>query len=95
MSNSFMTPWTIARQLLCPWGSPGKNTGVNCYFLLQADLPNPGIKPTSPALQARSLPLSHLGSPFIYLLLSLKNFQILLVQKKKKSYWFIHQLLSE
>ena len=27
------------------------------------DLPDPGIEPTSPALQADSLPLSHLGSP--------------------------------
>ena len=27
------------------------------------DLPNPGIKPRSPALQADSLPLSYLGSP--------------------------------
>ena len=30
------TPWTIAHQaLLCPWDSPGKNTGVGCHFLLQ------------------------------------------------------------
>ena len=27
-------------------------------------LPNPGIKPRSPALQADSLPLSHQGSPY-------------------------------
>ena len=27
------------------------------------DLPNPGIKPTSPVWQAESLPLSHLGRP--------------------------------
>ena len=27
------------------------------------DLPDPGIKSTSPALQADSLPLSHQGSP--------------------------------
>ena len=27
------------------------------------DLPNPGIEPTFPALQAESLPLSHQGSP--------------------------------
>ena len=27
------------------------------------DLPDPGIKPRSPALQADSLPLSHWGSP--------------------------------
>ena len=32
-------------------------------FLSLEDLPDPGIKPTSPALQADSLPLSHLGSP--------------------------------
>ena len=34
-------------RILCPWDSPGKNTGVGCYALLQGDLPNPGIKPTS------------------------------------------------
>ena len=26
--------WTPNR-LLCPWDSPGKNTGVGCYLLLQ------------------------------------------------------------
>ena len=36
--------------------SLGKNTGVGCHFLLQGDLPDPGIKPESPALQADSLP---------------------------------------
>ena len=35
--------------------SPGKNTGMGCHALLQ-DLPNPGIKPKSLALQANSLP---------------------------------------
>ena len=29
------TPWTVAIRLFCPWDSPGKNTGVGCYFLLQ------------------------------------------------------------
>ena len=32
-------------------------------FPSPGDLPDPGIKPMSPALQADSLPLSHLGSP--------------------------------
>ena len=36
--------------------SPGKNTAVGCHALLQGDLPNPGIKPRSPALQADSFP---------------------------------------
>ena len=31
---------------------PGKNTGVDCHFLLQRNLPDPGIEPRSPTLQA-------------------------------------------
>ena len=49
-------------QLFCEstdWGLPGKNTGVDCHFFSPGDLPNPGIKPESPALQVDSLPLSH------------------------------------
>ena len=41
-------------RLLCPWDSPGKNTGSLCPS--PEDLPSPGIKPGSPALQANSLP---------------------------------------
>ena len=33
--------------LLCPWDSPGKNTGVGCPCPPPRDLPNPGIKPIS------------------------------------------------
>ena len=36
-----MTPWTVACRLLCPWDSPGRNTGVVCHFLLQGL--NPGL----------------------------------------------------
>ena len=36
--------------------SPENSTGVGCLSLLQGDLPDPGIKPGSPALQADSLP---------------------------------------
>ena len=41
-------------RLLCPWDSPGKNTGVGCRALLQGNLPNPGTEPRSPAFQADS-----------------------------------------
>ena len=47
-------------KLLCPWDSPGKNTGVG--FSNPGNLPNPGIEPASlvpPNLQVDSLPLSH------------------------------------
>ena len=55
----FVPPWTT--RLLCPWDSPGKNTGVGCPFPF-GDLPDPGVKPAPPPLQADSLPPSHLGN---------------------------------
>ena len=53
-------------RLLCPWDSPGKDTGVGWHFLLQGIFLSPGIEPASlvsPALQASSLPLSHRRMP--------------------------------
>ena len=35
MSNSVQPHGLQATRLLCPWDSPGKNTGVGCHFLLQ------------------------------------------------------------
>ena len=55
MSNSLQPHGLQPAKLLCPQNSPGKNTGVGSCSLLQEDLPNPGIKPRSPALQADSL----------------------------------------
>ena len=43
--------------------SPGKNTGVGCHALLQGNLPNPGIEPRSPTLQADSLQSEPPGKP--------------------------------
>ena len=48
-------------RLLCPWDSPGKNTGVGSPS--PGDLPHPGIEPRSPALQADSLPSEPPGKP--------------------------------
>ena len=50
-------------RLLCPWGFPGKNTGVGCHALLQGVFPSQGVKATSPALQMNSLRLSRWESP--------------------------------
>ena len=42
----FETLWTIACQApLCPWDSPGKNTGVGCHALLQRIFPTQGQNP--------------------------------------------------
>ena len=43
-----------------PPGKP-KNTGVGNLFLLQVDIPNPGIEPVSPALQSDYLPTETSG----------------------------------
>ena len=43
--------------------SPGKNTGVGWHALLQGNLPSPGIKPRSPALQVDSLLYEPPGKP--------------------------------
>ena len=40
-------------RLLCPWDSPGRNTGVGCYFLFQGIFLTQGLNPhlfMSPAL---------------------------------------------
>ena len=53
------------RGLYSPWNSPGQNTKVGSLSLLQGNLPNPGIEPRSPALQAGSLPAKPPGKPSI------------------------------
>ena len=39
----FVTLWTVATRLLCPWDSPDKNTGVGCQVLLQGTFPMQGL----------------------------------------------------
>ena len=65
MSDSFVTPWTVACQALLPWDFPGKNTGVGSYFLLQVLFPTQGLNSHLLHWQVGSLQLSHLGSPFL------------------------------
>ena len=58
-------------RLLCPWGSPGKITGVGCHFLLLGVFPTQGSYPCLLHLlnwQAHSSPLWYLGSPFYSLI---------------------------
>ena len=54
-------------RLLCPWDSPGKNTGVGCHFLIQEIFLTQGLNQHLLHLlywqEDFLLPLSHLGSP--------------------------------
>ena len=49
-------------RLLCPWDSPGKNTGVGCHFILYGIFLTQGLNPCLLCLlywQVDSLPLCH------------------------------------
>ena len=59
----FVTPWTVALQAPLSTGFSRQEFWSGLPGRPPGDLPHPGIKPGSPALQADSLPLSHLGSP--------------------------------
>ena len=57
------TPWTVAHEAPLSMGFPRQEYWGGLPFDSSGDLPDSGIKPTSPALQANSLSLSHLESP--------------------------------
>ena len=56
VSDSFVTPWTIARQVPLSMGFPRQESQSGLPCPSPGDLPNPGIKPESPAFQVDSLP---------------------------------------
>ena len=45
LSDSLQPHGLWPARLLCPWGSPGKNTGVDCHSLLQRIFPTQGSNP--------------------------------------------------
>ena len=63
VSNSLWHHGLQLARLLCPWGFPRQENWGGLPFLSPGDLPGPGIKPGSPALQADSLPSEPLGKP--------------------------------
>ena len=66
LSDSLQPHELYPIRLLCPWDSPGKDTGVGCQALLHRIVPAKGSNahlPASPALQADSLPTEPRGKP--------------------------------
>ena len=45
VSDSLQVYGLYPVRLLCPWDSPGKNTGVDCHALLQRIFPTQGLSP--------------------------------------------------
>ena len=63
MPDSPASPWTVAHQPPLPMEFSRQECWSGLPFPSPGGLLDPGIEPTSPALQADSLPLSHQGSP--------------------------------
>ena len=59
----FVTTWTVAHQAPLSMGFSKHEYWSGFPCPPPEDIPHPGIKGASPALQADSLPLSHQGSP--------------------------------
>ena len=59
--DSFATPWSVARQVPLSIGFSRQEYWSGLPFPPPGDLPDPGIKPGSPALVGKVLPLSHQG----------------------------------
>ena len=70
LSHSVVSNSLQPARLLCPWDSPGKNTGVGCHFLLQEVFPSQGsnLYLMFPPWQRGSLPLVLPGKqwPLLY-----------------------------
>ena len=59
----FVTPWTVAYQAPLSMGFPRQEYWSGVPLPSPGDLPDPGIKPWSPALQADSLLSEPPGKP--------------------------------
>ena len=60
---TLVTPWTIACKAPLSMGFSRHEYWSGLPFLSPGDLPDPGIEPGSPALQADSLPTELQGKP--------------------------------
>ena len=60
-----MTVWTVAHQAPLSVGFPRQECWSGLPFPSPGDLPDPGIEPRPPALQADSLPPEPPGKPII------------------------------
>ena len=72
----FTTLWTVALRL-CPWDSPGKNTGMGCHSLLQGIFLSQGLNPGLLPCRQSLYSLSHQGSLYACIALFLSKLGLL------------------
>ena len=75
---TLVTPWTIAGKASLSMGFSRQEHWSGLPFPPPGDLPHPGLKSASSALQEDSLLLSHKGSPTTIYILSKEDFLELL-----------------
>ena len=63
MSDSLATPWTVAHQAPLSMGFLKQESWSGLPFPSPGDLPNPGLKPMSPALAGRFFTTESPGKP--------------------------------
>ena len=78
----FATPWTVARQAPLSMGFSRQEYWSGLPCLSPGDLPDPGIKPRSPALQADSLPFELAGNGWNFILP--KSLKVIKRKQRKK-----------
>ena len=72
MSNSFATPWTIPLQAPLSMGFSRQDYWSGLPFPSPGDIPDPSIKPVSPALTGKFFTTEPLGKPIDVLSYRLK-----------------------
>ena len=59
VSSSLQPHGLWPTRLLCPWNSPGKNSGMGCHSLLQGIFLTQGLNPCLPCCRQTFFHLSH------------------------------------
>ena len=73
MCDSFVTPWTVACQAPLSMGFPRQEYWSGLPLSSPGDLPNPGIKPASPALAGEFFTAEPPGKPICHSYTNLQN----------------------
>ena len=73
MTNSFVTPWTVAHQALLSVGFSSQEYCSGLSFPPLGDLPDSGMEPLSPALAGGFFTTEPPGKPDSHLIISQCN----------------------
>ena len=89
---TLVTSLTVARRLLCPWKSPGKNNGVGSHSLLQGIFPVQGSNSGLSHCRQILYHQNHHGSPPLLTTLLTRNTVSSMKMCKEPQLWGLHLL---